>query len=153
MEAALWPKYSGGVCQVGPALGGVPFVGGTIDIYLLPSPFVFGRGSSPFVALDPATVGRSVQMRFRILLVASGGGHWQQLMQMRTAFDSHEMFFLTTLPGLPEQFSAKPAAIVPECNRNAKFDILRTSVAIGVHVVRFRPMWSFLLVLCPASSH
>ncbi|ETX13311.1 glucuronosyltransferase [Roseivivax halodurans JCM 10272] len=75
----------------------------------------------------------------RILLVASGGGHWQQLMQMRSAFDGHELFFLTTLSGLPEQFDARPAAIVPECNRNAKLDILKASLMIGRHVVRFRP--------------
>ena len=78
-------------------------------------------------------------MTKRILLVASGGGHWQQLMQLRSAFDGYERFFLTTLPGLPEQFDASPAAIVPECNRNEKLGILRAVLSIGRHIARFRP--------------
>ena len=75
----------------------------------------------------------------RILLVASAGGHWQQLMQMRAAFDGHDLFYLTTLPGLPEQFDAQPSAIVPECNRDTRIDIARTTLAIGRHVLRIRP--------------
>jgi UDP-N-acetylglucosamine:LPS N-acetylglucosamine transferase len=78
-------------------------------------------------------------MARRVLAVASGGGHWQQLMLMRPAFGGAEVMFLTTLEGLPEQFGASPAAIIPDCNRDEKLQILRSAAAILGHVRRFRP--------------
>lgn len=78
-------------------------------------------------------------MTRRLLAIASGGGHWQQLMLMRPAFEGTDPLFLTTLPGLPEKFGASPAAIVPDCNRNEKVAILRTTAAVARHVIRHRP--------------
>ena len=77
--------------------------------------------------------------RKRVLAVASGGGHWQQLMLMRPAFDGCDIVFLTTLEGLPEQFDAAPAAIIPDCNRNEKRAVLRTAWALWRHLRRIRP--------------
>lgn len=77
--------------------------------------------------------------RKRVLAVASGGGHWQQLMQMRPAFEGHDVSFLTTLPGLPERFDAFPASIVPDCNRNEKLAIVRATFAIGAAILKRRP--------------
>lgn len=75
----------------------------------------------------------------RVFAIASGGGHWQQLMQMRPAFEGCEVFFVTTFAGLPEQFDAHPAAIAPDCNRDQKLAILRSAGAIGWRMLRFRP--------------
>jgi UDP-N-acetylglucosamine:LPS N-acetylglucosamine transferase len=75
----------------------------------------------------------------RILAVASGGGHWQQLMLMRRAFEEAEVMYLTTLPGLPEQFGAYPAAIVPDCNRNEKLAIIKAFFVLSWRILRFRP--------------
>jgi len=77
--------------------------------------------------------------RKRVLAVASGGGHWQQLMQMRRAFEDEDARYLTTLAGLPEQFGVGPAAIVPDCNRNEKLKIVRATLAIALQLLRFRP--------------
>ena len=78
-------------------------------------------------------------MTRRLLAIASGGGHWQQLMLMRPAFEGTQAFYLTTLAGLPEQFGATPAAIVPDCNRDERVAILRSSLAIAGHLLRHRP--------------
>lgn len=78
-------------------------------------------------------------MTRRILAIASGGGHWQQLQLMRPAFDGQDVLFLTTLPGLPEQFDARPFAIVPDCNRDEKLAILKCAAAIFRQVRRHRP--------------
>lgn len=78
-------------------------------------------------------------MGTRILAVASGGGHWQQLQLLRPAFEGQDPFFLTTLPGLPEQFDARPAAIIPDCNRDEKLQILRCALALLGHMIRRRP--------------
>ena len=78
-------------------------------------------------------------MTKRIVAVASGGGHWQQLMLMRAAFGSADVLYLTTLSGLPEQFNATPARIIPDCNRDQKIAILRCAFAIGRAVIKNRP--------------
>jgi len=78
-------------------------------------------------------------MTKRVLAVASGGGHWQQLMLMRPAFERQDVLFLTTLPGLPEQFGASPARIIPDCNRNEPLAVLRCVAALGTALARHRP--------------
>lgn len=78
-------------------------------------------------------------MSKRVLAVASGGGHWQQLMLMRPAFDGQDVFFLTTLPGLPEQFGAAPAAIIPDCNRNERIGMVRCTLALIGRLLHYRP--------------
>lgn len=78
-------------------------------------------------------------MTRRVLAVASGGGHWQQLMLMRPAFAGAETLYVTTLPGLPEQFGATPARIVPDCNRDAPLAMARCSAALAALVARRRP--------------
>lgn len=75
----------------------------------------------------------------RILAVASGGGHWQQLMLMRPAFEGHQVKFLTTLPGLPEQFNAAPAAIIPDCNRDEKIAMAKCATALTREMLTLRP--------------
>lgn len=78
-------------------------------------------------------------MTRRVLAIASGGGHWQQLMLLRGAFAGTQTLYLTTLEGLPEQFGATPFAIVPDCNRDEKTAILRCTLAIAGHLLRHRP--------------
>ena len=75
----------------------------------------------------------------RVLAIASGGGHWQQLMLMRPAFEGHDVLYLTTLPGLPEAFGAAPSRIVPDCNRDRPWQAARCAAAIGAQVARHRP--------------
>lgn len=78
-------------------------------------------------------------MSKRILAIASGGGHWQQLMLLRPAFQGHDVLYMTTLPGLPDQFDAQPHVIIPDCNRDEKLAILRCSAVLSARMLRFRP--------------
>ena len=78
-------------------------------------------------------------MRRRVLAVASAGGHWQQLMLLRPAFEGTDVLFLTTMPGLPEAFGAAPARIVPDCNRNRPLEAARSTFAIAAAIARHRP--------------
>lgn len=78
-------------------------------------------------------------MTRRVIAIASGGGHWQQLMLLRPAFDGCETLFVTTLPGLAETFGAAPAALAPDCNRNEPLAILRTAASLGWLLLRRRP--------------
>ena len=78
-------------------------------------------------------------MTKRVLAVASGGGHWQQLMQMREAFQSAKVTYVTTLEGLPEEFDAAPARIVPDCNRDEKLAMIGTAWKLFWLVLTTRP--------------
>lgn len=73
------------------------------------------------------------------MVIASAGGHWQQLMLLRPAFAGHDVHYLTTLRGLPEAFGAAPAAIVPDCSRASKLAVLRTAGVLARHLCRVRP--------------
>lgn len=77
--------------------------------------------------------------RRRVLAIASGGGHWQQLMLMRPALKGHDVLYLTTMAGLPEAFGAAPARIVPDCNRGERVATLRSTAGIARALARHRP--------------
>lgn len=63
-------------------------------------------------------VGMGRRQMKKVMAVASGGGHWQQMMALRPAFAGCAAFYVTTIAGLPEQFDAHPSRIVRDCNRN-----------------------------------
>lgn len=75
----------------------------------------------------------------RVLAIASAGGHWQQLMLLRPAFEAHDVHFATTIAGLAESYGAFPATVVQDCNRNEKVASLRSAWAILLLILRLRP--------------
>ena len=75
------------------------------------------------------------------IVVASGGGHWMQALRLRPAFEGHDVLYLTTLPGLPEQAGVTRAAIIPECNRNTPLRMVLCLVALWRILRRERPDW------------
>ena len=78
-------------------------------------------------------------MQKRVLAIASAGGHWQQLMLMRSAFKHHDLHFATTLNGLAQEFEANPASTLPDCNRNTPFRIVWCLLVSAVLLLRLRP--------------
>lgn len=75
----------------------------------------------------------------KVFAVASAGGHWQQLMQLQDAYRDQNILYATTLQGLPEEFDANPAVILPDCNRDDKRSVLRCFLAVMACLMRFRP--------------
>lgn len=78
-------------------------------------------------------------MTSRILVIASGGGHWQQLMEVRAAWAGQDVLHVTTMDDLPQRFDALPFKIVPDCNRDDKRAILACSWALLRLLLTFRP--------------
>lgn len=72
-------------------------------------------------------------------MVASAGGHWQQLMLLRDAFEGKNIQYATTLPGLAEQWQIEGARLIPDCNRNDRLGMLRSAAAILLMLLRLRP--------------
>lgn len=77
--------------------------------------------------------------RQRVLAIASAGGHFNQLMLLRPGFADQDVTYLTTLPGLADQFGATPNAVVPDCNADTPLRAARSLAAILWQVARHRP--------------
>ena len=82
---------------------------------------------------------RSQAMTKRVLAVASGGGHWHQLMMLRPAYAHHDLRLVTTLEGLAEEYGLPPANLVPDCNRNEPLRALACVFFMAALMLRHRP--------------
>ena len=74
------------------------------------------------------------KMNQKILAVSSGGGHWEQLMAMRSAFDGHDVVFATTIPGLLAKYDIRDGLVLPDCSRDSIPQSLRCALK-ALHVV------------------
>lgn len=75
----------------------------------------------------------------RILAVASGGGHWEQLMLIRPAFEGNQSYFVTTLKGAGDLAALPKVYIVPDCNRDKPVKAAISALRIALLIVRLRP--------------
>lgn len=75
----------------------------------------------------------------RILAVASGGGHWIQLMRLRPAMARHDLAFVTVDSGYREQ--AAPARFYTVCDGSqwTKLRLLCMAAKMAWIVLRERP--------------
>ena len=75
----------------------------------------------------------------KILAVASGGGHWEQLLLLKDVLDQFEVHYATTDARLPHRSDISSAAILPDCNRDELLSSLRCLFAAVALVKRLRP--------------
>ncbi|GAA5217687.1 hypothetical protein ACFSJ3_07055 [Corallincola platygyrae] len=75
----------------------------------------------------------------KVLAIASGGGHWKQLMQLKPAFDNYDVTYATTITGLAEKSDIQNAIIVPDANRNEKFKIIQLFFSLFWQLLKIRP--------------
>lgn len=75
----------------------------------------------------------------RLIAIASAGGHFNQLMLLRPGYAHCDITYLTTLPGLADQFGATPNQRVPDCNADTKLRALGALFVIFWRVLRIRP--------------
>ena len=75
----------------------------------------------------------------RVLAVASGGGHWEQMMMLRPVLDAHDTTFATTDLALAARDGIGDAALLPDCNKNRPLDTTRCALAAFKLVRRLRP--------------
>lgn len=75
----------------------------------------------------------------RVLAVASGGGHWEQLMLLRPTLANYDIRFATTEPAVAVQHGVSNAETLPDCNQNMPLrSALCALVALKV-VLKHRP--------------
>lgn len=75
----------------------------------------------------------------RILAVASGGGHWVQLMRLRPGFKGHAVSYVTVDKAYGTDLDGEQLYVVPDSNLTGKLGLLRTALAIFWIVLRVRP--------------
>ena len=88
------------------------------------------------------------ERRPHVLAVASGGGHWVQLMRMRPAWDGCDVTYVTTLAGYRDRTLAMSAErgqrqpefrVVAEASRHQKLRLLLVLVQVAWVLMRVRP--------------
>jgi len=75
----------------------------------------------------------------RILAVASGGGHWVQLLRLRPAFSGHHVAFVTVRPEYASELTGEPFYVINDATRWDKLGLLRMALRLLWIVLRERP--------------
>lgn len=74
----------------------------------------------------------------KILAVASGGGHWIQLLRLRPAFEGEVVRFMTTDTELQHDVEGK-VYFVQDANMWQKLKLVRMFIQVLWVVIKFRP--------------
>lgn len=81
----------------------------------------------------PSSPGRPV------LAVASGGGHWIQLLRIVPAFTSERVVFVSTLESCRKQVEGSSFYTVRDANRSDKLGLLLLALKLAWIIARERP--------------
>ena len=75
----------------------------------------------------------------KVLAVASGGGHWEQLMLLRPTLEQHLVRFATTDAAIAHQRGIEQVDTLPDCNFNTPFRALLCAFKAFWVVLSIRP--------------
>lgn len=73
------------------------------------------------------------------MAVASGGGHWVQLLRLRPAFEGHDVTYVTVQEGYRTDIGNSKFRVVPNANRDTKIKLIRSALASAFLLLRERP--------------
>lgn len=77
--------------------------------------------------------------RKKILAIASGGGHWVQLLRLRPAFEGCDVVYATVREGYRGDVGGAEFRVIPDSNRWNKLALLRCALGVMWLVLRERP--------------
>ena len=75
----------------------------------------------------------------RVLAIASGGGHWVQLLRLRPAFADCDVTFATVKEGYRSDVGDERFIVVADCNRSHKLKVVWCAFAVIALLARERP--------------
>jgi UDP-N-acetylglucosamine:LPS N-acetylglucosamine transferase len=75
----------------------------------------------------------------RILVIASGGGHFVQLLRLRPAFEGHEVHFATVRQGSQAEVGSAPFHSFRDVSRADWWRLPLTTLDIAAILLRIRP--------------
>lgn len=79
------------------------------------------------------------QSNRKVLAIASGGGHWEQLMLLRPTLEKYDLHFATTDPKVAKQRGITDAHTLPDCNQNTPIKALLCAFAAIKIILKLRP--------------
>jgi len=75
----------------------------------------------------------------RILAIASGGGHWVQLLRLRPAFEGHRVTFVTVNEGYRTDVPDQSFYVVNDATRWDKLGLMKMGLSLAWIMARTRP--------------
>jgi UDP-N-acetylglucosamine:LPS N-acetylglucosamine transferase len=78
-------------------------------------------------------------MKKRILAIASAGGHWQQLMRLRPAFQGQDPIYVTTNAAYAADVPGHALFVVVDANRSEPLNLIRSAFGMLFRVLKTRP--------------
>ncbi|MDQ8188065.1 hypothetical protein [Pelagicoccus sp. SDUM812002] len=76
----------------------------------------------------------------KVLAIASGGGHWVQLLRLRPAFEGCKVIYATTKENYACDLEAGAEFyVVPDCNRWEKWKLVKGSLSILKLIITQKP--------------
>lgn len=78
-------------------------------------------------------------MTKKVLAVASGGGHWVQLMRLRPAFEGCAVTFVTVQADYAAEVAGARFFAVTDATRWSRWDLLKMVCQVAWVVLRIRP--------------
>jgi UDP-N-acetylglucosamine:LPS N-acetylglucosamine transferase len=77
--------------------------------------------------------------RSTVMAVASGGGHWTQLLRLRPALAHCDVVYVSTIRSHADEVPEARYVQVPDANRWQRWRALRCALKIGWLLLRIRP--------------
>ncbi len=77
--------------------------------------------------------------RRRVLAVASGGGHWIQMLRLRPAFADCDVHYATVDKSAAADVAPARLWTFPDSNRDTKLRLVWTALKLGWIILRTRP--------------
>lgn len=75
----------------------------------------------------------------KVLAIASSGGHWVQLLRLKTAFKDHDLMFASTTKGSEVMVKGHQFFHIPDTNRNNYLSIIKTTISITKILIKNKP--------------
>jgi UDP-N-acetylglucosamine:LPS N-acetylglucosamine transferase len=95
--------------------------------------------TAPLPARNAAPRATAAQRPPRVLAVASGGGHWVQLMRLRPAFAGAEVHFATVDRSAAGTVAPAPVHVYPDANKDTPLRLILSALRLALIVLRVRP--------------
>lgn len=80
-----------------------------------------------------------IKVRPKLLAVSSGGGHWVQLLRLRSAFDGSDVVYATVREGYRSDIGDAPFHVIPDGNFSNKIRLVRVAFGVFKLILRLRP--------------
>lgn len=78
--------------------------------------------------------------RGRVMVIASGGGHWTQMLRLRPAFEGLDVFYVGVKPMYASDVAPAPFHVVADVSRLHRAALLATVAKLLWIILRERPV-------------